>query len=149
MAIVKHRSCRWNFAVCLLWIGVFAEGCATGHHSTASAKLPGSSCNAALLDRIYFGSHTPEGTVRDRQWGEFLSTVVTPRFPAGLSVLSARGQWRSANGAIEQEPSRIVEIVHPIDSASTAAIAEIVSTYKTRFRQEAVLVLRSPIERCL
>ena len=46
--------------------------------------------------KLYFGS-----SVRGRpfvtEWSQFLASEVTPKFPGGLTVSDARGQWRSGD----------------------------------------------------
>jgi hypothetical protein len=93
---------------------------------------------------VYFGRNRPAGgTVSDADWQRFLAEVVTPRFPAGLTVVEATGQWRGANGTVDQERSEIVTIFHAGDEASRRAVADVAAEYKRRFDQEAVLRERS------
>ena len=42
------------------------------------------------------------GEVSEEEWRAFLETEVTPRFPDGLTVLTAYGQWRSRSGEVGQ-----------------------------------------------
>lgn len=91
-----------------------------------------------LRTELYFGLSWPDGRrISDGQWQTFLDTCISPRFPAGLSVLPARGQWQMATGEKVQEHSRIVTILHP--PAARARLDTVVAAYKTRFDQEAVL----------
>jgi hypothetical protein len=95
---------------------------------------------AMVRDTLYFGRNRPEGgKVRDAEWRGFLNHVVTPRFPDGLTVTHATGQWRGASGTIEREASEVVTVLHNGDPAARAKIAEIVTEYRQRFQQEAVL----------
>jgi hypothetical protein len=95
---------------------------------------------ALVRDVVYFGRNRPTGgTVSDADWERFLAEVVTPRFPAGLTVVDATGQWRGESGAVERERSEIVTVFHGGDAASRRAVAEIAAEYKIRFQQEAVL----------
>ena len=99
---------------------------------------------ALVRDVVYFGRNRPDGgTVSDREWQEFLDEVVTPKFPAGLTVVDATGQWRGQSGVVEQERSEIVTVFHAGDEAARQAVAAVASEYKRRFRQEAVLRERS------
>jgi hypothetical protein len=98
---------------------------------------------AMTADYLYFGAAKPDGQVSADDWRTFLDEVVTPRFPQGLSVWQASGQWKSAAGPIVREPSYVLNIVHESSEATDAAIAGIMSAYKSRFRQEAVLRVRS------
>src|ERR1700761_7838995 len=52
--------------------------------------------------------------VSEGQWARFVAREITPRFPDGLTVFEARGQWRDReNNKIVREPSKIVQIVLP------------------------------------
>ena len=108
------------------------------------ASLPGVQCSAgqepAIQDTLYFGTGIPGGgIVTPQEWSMFLTEVVTPRFPQGLTVSQAAGQWRGDDGAIVQEASYVLQLVHPDDAASAQYVVEIAAAYKMQFRQEAVL----------
>lgn len=93
-----------------------------------------------VRETLYFGRNRPGGgTVSDAEWQSFLDHVLTPRFPAGLTVMVASGQWKGQTGVVEQERSNVVTVFHPGDAASLRAIQEVTLEYKRRFGQEAVL----------
>lgn len=127
---------------------VAAAGCAHSAAPTATLLSPGSHCeigdSAFVRDVIFFGRNKPMGgTVSDEEWRKFLDEVVTSRFPDGLTVVEATGQWKGASGRVEQERSEIVTIFHSGDEKARSAIAEVAAEYKRRFSQEAVLRDRS------
>jgi hypothetical protein len=102
---------------------------------------------AWVADRLYFGRRIPGGgTVGDDAWAAFLRDVVTPRFPAGLTVWRAQGQWRDAAGSVLAEDVVVVEILHSASPDADAAIEEIAGEYRRRFRQEAVMRVRAPAD---
>lgn len=112
---------------------------------TLPDQLPAS--EAAIEDRLYMGrSMMGGGTVTDEQWKQFLDEVVTPRFPDGLTVYRADGQWRESSGTVTSEQSFVLEIMHAGGAAATRSIEEIAVEYKRRFSQEAVLHTRSTIQ---
>jgi hypothetical protein len=115
---------------------------------SACAATPATRCAASerpsINELIYFGTATPDGVVTDPQWAEFLRDVVTPRFPMGLTTWRASGQWRSNDGSLTREDSHVLNLVHGDDVASEQAVQELVDAYKTRFRQEAVLRVKTP-----
>jgi hypothetical protein len=89
---------------------------------------------------LYFGRNRSNAEpVSDDEWRAFLNQVITARFPSGLTAVSGSGQWRGANGVLEQERSEIVTIFHSGDEPARQALQEITAEYKRRFRQEAVL----------
>jgi hypothetical protein len=96
---------------------------------------------AWMVSRLYCGLSSPAGPVTAAQFDAFLAEEVTPRFPAGLTVYHADGQWRGASGAVEREPSMVIEVVHPGTAEDGARIAAIIRLYKARFHQESVLLL--------
>lgn len=102
---------------------------------------------AQIDDRLYFGRGIPGGgSVSDQDWAEFLAAVVTARFPAGVTVWRADGQWRGATGSISHESTFVLEIIHPNDAATERAIREVAAEYRRRFAQESVLRVRDHVE---
>ena len=97
----------------------------------------------SINEYLYFGTGTPDGVVSGEQWAAFLRDVVTPRFPQGLSTWTASGQWQSQDGSLTREDSHVLNLVHPDDAATEQAVQQLVAEYKQRFRQEAVLRVKS------
>ena len=126
-------------AALLLGLAALLGACAPLHPNVcASAE------QARIHDALYFGTAKPRGgIVTPGEWEEFLKSNVTPRFPAGLTVSSASGQWRGADGAIVREASQVLELIHPDDQASEDAVQALVAEYKSQFGQEAVLRVKS------
>ena len=122
------RLCDALAVACVLGACAAPRGheCAAGEH-------------AALVDTLYFGTSRPHGRVSESEWSEFLATVVTPRFPDGLTVMPAQGQWRGHEGTILREQSYVLSLVHADDDVSSTAIGEIMGAYRMRFEQESVL----------
>ncbi|MDB4948628.1 MAG: hypothetical protein JWM27_1277 [Gemmatimonadetes bacterium] len=109
-----------------------------------STAASASADSAWVSDALYFGMDKPAGgTISDAEWEAFLRDVVTPRFPAGLTVSTARGQWRGADGVVAREESHVVQVFHAPSAAADSAVAEIAAEYKRRFGQEAVMRVRS------
>ena len=66
---------------------------------TPASQAGASSCPAGFEEfaeyRLFFGrNHRNLEVVSDTAWREFLAAEITPRFPDGLTVLDAAGQWR-------------------------------------------------------
>jgi hypothetical protein len=82
--------------------------------------------------------------VSETQFLNFLDREITPRFPDGLTVYDARGQYRdSERNRIVREPSKVVMIVLPGSPEDMARLGEIADAYKKRFKQQSVgIVLR-------
>ena len=111
--------------------------------ASQTATRCGTNEQPAIIETLYFGTSTPDGVVSDEQWAGFLRDVVTPRFPQGLTTWTASGQWRSQHGGLTREDSHVLNLVHPDDATTEKSVRELVADYKHRFRQEAVLRVKS------
>jgi hypothetical protein len=83
--------------------------------------------------------------VSEGQWVRFVDREIVTRFPGGLTVYSAAGQWKDrASSKIVREPSKVVQIVLPGEEEDIARLNEIVEAYKTRFKQNSVIMIVRP-----
>src|SRR5688572_18413097 len=73
----------------------------------------GTSSASQLRTTLYFGLARPNGSVSELEWQIFLRDEVTTRFPDGLTVWEAAGQWRRPDGRIDHEQSKVLLLVHP------------------------------------
>jgi Protein of unknown function (DUF3574) len=116
-----------------------------------SVAAPGASmlrCTAQTTSRLYFGMDSPDGPVSDATWQDFIDREITPRLPDGFTWWAAKGQWRGKDGAIGREDSRVLEVVAPNSVLLRQTLAEIAGRYKTRFRQQVVLVTQGDARVC-
>jgi hypothetical protein len=137
---ITHRS---MIATLIVAIGASALAVAT-----AARSGTGTGCTEQVQERLFFGLNGPDGAIPDAEWEAFVETVVTPRFPGGLTILHASGQWQGRDKQITRESSRVVEIIHDESKDASRRIAEIASEYKVRYRQDSVLIARGPVEVC-
>jgi hypothetical protein len=80
--------------------------------------------------------------VSDSAFADFVARELTPRFPDGLTITNATGQWRDpAGGALLREATKQVEIVLPGKPDDQAKLDAVVTAYKREFRQHAVGVI--------
>ncbi len=92
-----------------------------------------------LLVKMYFGQ------VPVDVWDQFLSGTITPGFPDGLTVYSARGQWMDPKThRLTHEESRVVEIAAPDTQATRNRIVAIAARYRQVFHQQSVGIVTSP-----
>jgi hypothetical protein len=102
---------------------------------------------ANQLNRLYFGMNKPTGgAVSEQEFNRFLQQEISSRFPKGLTLFEAKGQWQGAKGTIEQEKSRVVEIVCDDTPENRDKVAAIAAKYKALFAQEAVMVIKNQPE---
>jgi hypothetical protein len=80
--------------------------------------------------------------VSEAAWTRFVAREMTPRFPDGLTITDAIGQWRDRDsGRIVREPSKHVEIVLPGNADDDTRLDAIVDAYKRAFHQQSVGVI--------
>jgi hypothetical protein len=100
----------------------------------------------AVVAELMFGRKIGNRiAVTESRWARFVDREITPRFPDGLSVVDAKGQWRDRErNVIVHEPSKLVTIVLPGDPADQIQLGEIIEAYKRRFKQQSVGVIVRP-----
>src|SRR5262249_17907439 len=82
----------------------------------APVLAPGSPAAAKAMTavRLLFGRAIPGGgLVTDGAWAAFLAEEITPRFPEGLTVWRAEGQWADPRGEFVRESVLVLEVLHP------------------------------------
>jgi hypothetical protein len=114
---------------------------------TVFAGTPAVACDAPQrpmqqIELMFGRSISGHLRVGEAAWSRFLAREITPRFPDGLTVLDAAGQWRDpVGGRLVREPGKIVIIVAADDAPVGDRIAAIVVAYKQRFHQRSVGVI--------
>lgn len=79
--------------------------------------------------------------VSEAAFAQFLAREITPRFPDGLTVVDAKGQWRDPDrGAIVREPSKLVLLTLRDEAGKREKLDAIAAAYKQQFRQQSVLM---------
>jgi hypothetical protein len=125
-------------ACALAALAALAPASARAEGATA-CQAPARSMQA--IELMFGRSVDGKVVVGEREWVRFLAREVTPRFPDGLSVVDAAGQYKTVDGVIAHEPSKIVIIIAPDGAETQDRIAVIEAAYKKQFRQQKVVVV--------
>ena len=121
--------------VCLVFSGVAPVACS----ETGAPSCP-EGTDRFVEYQLFMGRGGQGGeVVDDASWEAFLEDAVTPRFPDGLTVVDAQGQWRGSEGTIEKERSKLLIVLAPPGDDGMRLIDEISYEYERRFDQESVL----------
>jgi len=132
-----HRmSARLCLAVTLTVSGqavAWAQGCRGNLQSMLAAEM-------------FFGRTMPGGrVVSEAAWARFLAREITPRFPDGLTVFDAAGQWRDpVGGGIVRHASKVVLIVFRDDPQKQESLDAIAGAYRRWFKQKSVGIVVKP-----
>lgn len=133
-----------QLSLVLVLILVVLTGC---HRARPTTPVPLScgSGESLIRDQLFFGRGLPDGgEVSDSAWRDFLAAKVTPRFPDGITVFDARGQWRGSSGEVVRERSWVLVLYHAPSEGFDQAVAGLIASYRSLFQQEAVLHDRTP-----
>jgi Protein of unknown function (DUF3574) len=128
---------RLLFSLCLILLVAAADNAAAQALVCHGAQRPGQ------VAELLFGRDIGDRVgVSEVAWRRFVAREITPRFPDGLTVTNATGQWRDpASGNMVREPSKRVEIVLPGRADDAARLDAVVAAYKRRFHQHSVGVI--------
>jgi hypothetical protein len=108
---------------------------------------PAPSCASGLklltVAELFFGRNIGgRSGVSDAEFNRFVASEITSRFPDGLTVLDAQGQWRDpARMTLAREASKMVIIAFADGSADDGRLQKIMEAYKARFNQKSVGIL--------
>ncbi len=108
-----------------------------GSAPAARAEVCAPPTSAMQQVEMYFGASVKGLPVVSAQaWSQFLASEVTPKFPDGLTVFDANGQWRSSDGRVYCEATHVVLILYQADATTEGKIEAIRAAYKKQFHQE-------------
>jgi hypothetical protein len=133
---------RFTPIIGMIMLVAFATDCAA---QTAEPACHGDQ-QFKMVAELLFGRDIGRRLgVSESDWTRFATRELTPRFPDGLTVTDAVGQWRDhQGGSILREPSKHVEIVLPGNADDEGRLDAVVAAYKRAFRQHSVgLIVRS------
>ena len=68
-----------------------------------------------------------------------MSDEVTTRFPGGLTVWDADGQWRTPSGNIDHDRSKVLLLMHADTAEARRSAQYLIERYRRKFDQQSVL----------
>ena len=146
----NKRNIGWALGVMLLLVG-----CATAPSprqpaagtDRGDAAVPGP--QEWMRSELYFGVGGEDGAdaIDETRWRAFLDTQVTPRFPDGLTVFEAYGQWRFRDApAPARLRTKVLVILHEDSAQRIADLEAIRLAWKRETGHESVLWVRQAAE---
>ena len=114
---------KLRFLLSAAWIGA----------SLISTALIASAADEAPVVRQMVRTELYFTAIDAALWEDFLSEVVTPRFPDGLTWYDVHGQWRGPSGKPEKLPSRLLIVLHADNRTNEHALVEVGAQFKQRF----------------
>ena len=100
--------------------------------------------------KLYFGLgplDQPGQGISEAEWQDFLDREVTPRFPAGLSVLDVYGQWQGKNAPSPSRlRSKMLIIDYPDTPENRDKVEAIRAAWKARTHDQSVMRVTEPAD---
>lgn len=108
------------------------------------ATTPKLACPAGQSEvrtaQLFLGAKAPAKLI-DADLRAFVDREVTPRFPAGVTIVDGGRQWKGSDDQLVREAAKVVLIVLPSRGDAIGQIETIRAAYRARFRQETVVVI--------
>jgi hypothetical protein len=111
----------------------------TDPNANPSALCQKNSTSFARTELLFGMSKPKEAVITETEFQHFVDREVTPRFPDGLTVLSAIGQFKNTDQAIVKEKSKLLLLLYPVNQDSDRSIEQIRQAYQKQFQQQSVL----------
>lgn len=121
-------------------MGALLAGCAPWTPSSCQAGLKPMTQAELFFGRAISGG----GQVGDEDWRHFVDEEITPRFPDGLTIQDASGQWKEKSGIVREQSKRLTIILSGAQDEQ-ARLEAIRIAYKNWFHQDAVLLLENEV----
>ena len=99
---------------------------------------------AQLRTAQLFLSARPPARITDGDFRQFVDTEVTPRFPDGVTLVDGGGQWKGDENRLIREAAKVVMIVLPEKGDPAGKVEAVRAAYRSKFRQDSVVVMPPP-----
>ena len=115
--------------------------------SGCAGLTPAPACPAGQqsmhMAQLFFGQNIGgKPGISDAEFRRFTDEELTPRFPAGLTVLDGGGQWKGPDNKLIREASKVVVLVLPARGGDVARkLGEVRQAYNQRFHQDSVMLV--------
>ena len=94
--------------------------------------------------QLFLGRQTPGLAITPWDLQRFVDQEITPRFPDGVTVLDGGSQWQGNENILIRDAAKVVLIVLPAKGSPEARVEAVRTAYRTRFNQDAMLVVTPP-----
>ena len=137
---------RWTDFTRLLLLPILGGGLLAAdppcNAQTAGATCPGAPQPKQVAELLFGRDIGRRGGVSAAAWARFVARELTPRFPDGLTVTDATGQWRIPRTATScvSRPSGSTSCC-PAPADDQERLDAVVTAYKRKFHQHSVGVI--------
>ena len=130
-----------RLAALLVLTGALVAGCQT-------MQPPAPACPAGQENlrtaQLFLGRKNVGPRASEPDLQQFIDQEITPRFPDGVTVVNGGAQWQGSENVLMREAAKVVHIVLPAKGDMNGKLEAVRKAYRTRFKQESVLVVTQP-----
>jgi hypothetical protein len=144
--MMKNRKLSFALTIVAVMVGTGSVESSFVYSQTEQKAISAPKFAAFLRTEIFFGMDKPTGgQVTEEEWEKFVADVVTPRFPDGLTVDDALGQYLDGKILVREKSKQLI-LIYPrkYKTASSRKIEEIRAAYIKAFDQKSVLRIDLP-----
>ena len=123
-------------------IAVFAGLVLAGCQAAPKSLCPAG--QAELRTAQLFLSAKAPAKLSDVELRRFVDQEVAPRFPDGVTLVDGGGQWKGAENRMIREAAKVLLIVLPARGDPAGQVEAVRAAYRTRFKQDSIVVLPPP-----
>lgn len=87
--------------------------------------------------KIHFGMGVGSKALNPDIFAKFLNSEITPRFPAGLTLTYAYGQWKSPQGLVREKVA-VIDLFVESNKENLEKIEEVTEIYVKKFKNAKV-----------
>ena len=130
-----------RLAALLVLTGALVAGC-------QSMQPPAPACPAGQENlrtaQLFLGRKNVGPRASEPDLQRFIDEEITPRFPDGVTVVNGGAQWQGSENVLMRDAAKVVHIVLPAKGDMNGKLDAVRKAYRTRFKQESVLVVTQP-----
>ena len=94
--------------------------------------------------QLFLGRQAAGAPIAAWDLQRFVEQEITPRFPDGVTVVDGGDQWKGSENKMIREASKVVLVVLPASGDTHHKVEAVRVAYRTKFKQNPVVVLPPP-----
>jgi hypothetical protein len=90
--------------------------------------------------QLFFGTDIPgREPLTEREWSEFVASVISRELPQGFTVTDGDGEWRNPDTqAVVHEHTKVLIVAAPPSPDFASHVSHVREAYRQRYRQASV-----------
>jgi len=113
---------------------------------SAKTAIAETATTEMVKTELYMSNDTATGyIITERQFEEFMDTVVAKYFPKGFTIYEAHGQAQEPDKSITRQATWVLVMIHEKTSGNDNAVEAVINEFRAQFENPEVMRTTSPI----